>query len=427
MKNNIFNQNSFKSNSYISFDKEDKLNLFRDSFHIPNFNQNQKFIYLSGNSLGLQLNTVSQYVNEELDKWKNFGVEGHTNSTRPWLNYHEILTTSTANIVGALEKEVVVMNSLTVNLHLLMASFYRPKGKRKKILIEDNAFPSDRFAVQSQLKFHGQDPKKDLVILKSNESEYIKLENLTNILDKCGNEIALILIGGVNYYTGQSFDLRSITNLGHMHGCYVGFDLAHSAGNVLMRLHDWEVDFAAWCGYKYLNGGPGAPSGVFIHENILNMKNVIRFEGWWGNDQNIRFKMRGDFKPIKTAEAWQLSNPPILSMAALLASLELFNKVGMKSLREKSEKLSLYLEFLLNKILKNEITIITPKSMDERGCQISFRINKKKNDIINLLYNRGVICDWREPDIIRVAPVPFYNTFEDCNKFVNILKEILDD
>ena len=408
-------------------DKNDPLSNFRKRFHFPKFNSNEPYIYLSGNSLGLQPDTAKQYVIEELEAWKRLGVDAHLEAKRPWLPYHEFLTSFSAEIVGAQDKEVVVMNSLTVNLHLLMASFYRPRGVRKKILIEKQAFPSDRYAVQSQLKFHGNNPKDDLILLEPDDGEFISMSAIMNYLNSYGEEIALVLIGGVNYYTGQAFDMATITDKAQNCGCRVGYDLAHAAGNIKLNLHDWGVDFAAWCGYKYLNGGPGAPSGIFIHERHLGRYDFPRFEGWWGHDKSTRFQMPDNFKPLQTVEAWQLSNPPILSMAALLASLEIFHKAGIKNLRQKSEMLTSYLESLIKSELKKEIEIITPVSPQSRGCQLSLRLLKSVEETTKQLYKRGVISDWREPDIIRVAPVPLYNSFEDCYNFVQILKDILNE
>ena len=408
-------------------DKNDPLSHFRERFHFPKFNSNKPYIYFSGNSLGLQPDTAEQYVKEELEAWKQMGANAHLDSKRPWLQYHEFLTSYSAEIVGAQDKEVVVMNALTVNLHLLMTSFYRPKGVRKKILIEKQAFPSDRYAIQSQLRFHGNDPNDDLIILESNDGKFISMNTIVDYLSNYGEEIALVLIGGVNYYTGQAFDMAAITDKAQNCGCRVGFDLAHAAGNIKLNLHDWGVDFAAWCGYKYLNGGPGAPSGVFIHERHLGRSDVPRFEGWWGHDKSTRFDMLEDYKPLDTVEAWQLSNPPILSMAALLASLEIFQEAGMKSLRQKSEKLTSYLEGLINSEFEKQIEIITPISTQSRGCQLSLRLLKPVSDLTKRLNERGVICDWRKPDVLRVAPVPMYNSFEDCYNFVEILKNILNE
>ena len=407
-------------------DQKDPLAHFRGRFHFPETKTGKPFIYFCGNSLGLQPDTAEQYIKEELDAWKKLGVEGHLNAKRPWLPYHELLTEYTAEIAGALEKEVVVMNSLTVNLHLLMTSFYRPSGKRKKILIENNAFPSDRYAVQSQLKIHGNHPKEGLIILNPDQGDTISTEWILDCFHHHGHEISLVLIGGVNYYTGQAFDMKAITKKAHEYGCLVGFDLAHGAGNLHLKLHDWDVDFAAWCGYKYLNGGPGAPSGVFIHERHLGKSDIPRFEGWWGHDKSTRFQMTDKFVPTATAEAWQLSNPPIFSMASLLASLEIFHEAGIESLREKSEKLTSYLELLLKSELKDHITIITPVSVKNRGCQLSIRLNNPIYNIIDILHEKGAVCDWRDPDVLRVAPVPLYNSFDDCYQFVHILKEILN-
>ena len=411
----------------LEMDENDPLSHFRRRFHFPKSNSGKSYIYFSGNSLGIQPVTAEEYVNDELDAWKLLAVDAHLKSKRPWLTYHELLTSYSAEIVGALDKEVVVMNSLTVNLHLLMVSFYCPKGKRKKILIEKQAFPSDRYAVQSQLKFHGNDPIEDLIVMEPDESEFISVSTVMNYLKKYGAETALVLLGGVNYYTGQVFDMSSINNEAHKLGCSVGFDLAHAAGNLELNLHDWGIDFAAWCGYKYLNGGPGAPSGVFIHERNLGLENLPRFEGWWGHDKSTRFQMPNDFNPLPTVESWQLSNPPILSMAALLASLEIFHEAGMSALRKKSEKLTSYLESLIKLELENKIDIITPTFAQNRGCQISLRLKKPTNDITKLLHDRDVISDWREPDVLRVAPVPLYNSFEDCYNFVIILKDILNE
>ena len=407
-------------------DKNDPLAHFRERFHFPVTDSGDPCIYFCGNSLGLQPDTVGQYLQEELKAWEKLGVDGHLKGKRPWLPYHELLTQYTAEIAGAMEKEVVVMNSLTVNLHLLMTSFYRPTGKRKKILIENNAFPSDRYAVQSQLKIHGNHPKEGLIILNPDQGDTISTEWILDCFHHHGHEIALVLIGGVNYYTGQAFDMKAITKKAHEYGCLVGFDLAHGAGNLHLKLHDWDVDFAAWCGYKYLNGGPGAPSGVFIHERHLGKSDIPRFEGWWGHDKSTRFQMPDKFVPTATAEAWQLSNPPIFSMASLLASLEIFHEAGIESLRKKSEKLTSYLELLLKSELNEHITIITPVSVRSRGCQLSIRLKNPIYNTIDILREKGAVCDWRDPDVLRVAPVPLYNSFADCHQFVHILKEILN-
>jgi len=427
VKVNTSETNISNYKSALELDKNDPLFNFREKFHFPKFNSDEAYIYFSGNSLGLQPNSTEKFVKEELEAWRQFASDAHLNSKRPWFSYHELLTSHSAKIVGGLDKEVVVMNSLTVNLHLLMASFYRPQGKRKKILIEKHTFPSDLYAVQSQLRFHGNDPKDDLLVLESDEGEFISMNTIMKYLNNHGATIQLILLGGVNYYTGQAFDIAAITEKAHSYGCRVGFDLAHAAGNLQLSLHDWGVDFAAWCGYKYLNGGPGAPSGVFIHERHLGKADLPRFEGWWGHDKSTRFRMSENFKPLQTAEAWQLSNPSILSMAALLSSLEIFHTTDMKLLRQKSEKLTSYLESLIKSKLGGYIEIITPASPQYRGCQLSLRMLKPINDITKILHKQGVISDWREPNVIRVAPVPLYNSFEDCNNFVQILNNILNE
>lgn len=406
-------------------DNNDPLAHFRQRFHFPETETGEPFIYFCGNSLGLQPDTAEQYIKEELDAWKKLGVDGHLNAKRPWMPYHEFLTHYTAEIVGALDKEVVVMNSLTVNLHLLMVSFYQPRGKRKKILIEDNAFPSDRYAVKSQLKFHGNHPKDDLMIVQPNQGEIITTEWILDCFNHHRDEIALAWIGGVNYYSGQAFDMEAITRKAHEYGCLVGFDLAHAAGNLQLKLHDWDVDFAAWCGYKYLNGGPGAPSGVFIHERHFVKPDIPRFEGWWGHDKSTRFQMLDEFIPMETAEAWQLSNPPIFSMAPLLASLEIFHEAGIEKIRTKSEELTSYLEELLENELEDKIEIITSKSRKDRGCQLSLRLRNTFPEIMDKLHQNGLLADWREPDVIRVAPVPLYNSFDDCFQFVERIKKIV--
>ena len=406
-------------------DGSDLLSHLRARFHIPKYSSDKPYIYFSGNSLGLQPDTAEKYVKEELDAWNKLGVDGHLNANRPWLSYHEFLTSYSAEIVGALDKEVVVMNSLSVNLHLLMTSFYQPHRKKKKILIEHNAFPSDRYAVQSQLKFHGNNPIDDLIILTPDDGANITTNKILDSLDQNGEGIAMVLIGGVNYYTGQAFDMKAITNKAHDHNCLVGFDLAHATGNIGLKLHDWGVDFSAWCGYKYLNGGPGAPSGVFIHERHLGLKDIPRFEGWWGHDKSTRFEMPDEFIPINTAEAWQLSNPPIFAMAPLLASLEVFHEAGISNLREKSVRLTNYLEYLIQENLNNKIEIITPSTSKNRGCQLSLRMIHPIENIMDKLHKIGIIADWREPDVIRIAPVPLYNSFEDCFEFVERLEKIL--
>ena len=418
--------NVMKYESSLSFAKEqdanDQLKSYRDKFYIPKHTDGNDVIYFAGNSLGLQPKSVRLYVEQELLDWERMGVEGHNNAKYPWLPYHEFLTKQTANLVGAKSAEVVNMNSLTVNLHLMLVSFYRPTKERSKILIEANAFPSDHYAVQSQIKYHGYDPAESLIEMKPREGEdVIKAEDIIEFIGKEGDSIALIMFAGVNYYTGQAFEFEKITTAGHEKGCVVGFDLAHAAGNLDMRLHDWDVDFGVWCSYKYINGGPGAIAGAFVHEKHIMDMSIPKFWGWWGQDKATRFLMGHNFQPIPTVESWQLSNPPILQLAALRASLDLFDEAGIKNLRKKSEKLTSYAEFLINNNNNKTISIITPSNPIERGCQLSLRTEKNGRDLHKKLNNSGVICDWREPDVIRIAPVPLYNTFEDVYKFVNIL------
>lgn len=407
-------------------DAEDPLKGYRDQFHIPKDANGNNWLYFTGNSLGLQPKITQQYIQQELNDWAKFGVEGHFEAKNPWMPYHEFLTESMAKIVGAKPIEVVIMNTLTTNLHLLMVSFYRPTKSKYKIVIESDAFPSDRYAVESQLRFHGFDPKDGLIEWKSrNGEELLHIEDLEDILEEQGNEIALLLIGGVNYYTGQYFDLKKIAELGHSKGCMVGIDLAHGAGNILPNLHDSNVDFAAWCTYKYLNSGPGSLAGLFVHEKHAYTKDLPRFCGWWNHNKETRFDMRQPFDVMPGAEGWQLSNPPILSMAAIRASLDLFNKAGMDALRKKSLKLTAYFEFLINQIETKRIKIITPSNPEERGCQLSIQVKNADKSLHQKLMETNVIIDWREPDVIRCAPVPFYNSFIDVYKMVDILKKLL--
>ena len=427
MKVNSSEVNPTDLNYALEQDQNDPLAHFRERFHLPKTDSGEPFIYFCGNSLGLQPDTASQFINEELDAWRQYGVEGHFHAKRPWMPYHEFLTQYSAEIVGALEKEVVVMNSLSVNLNLLMISFYQPHGKKKKILMEHNAFPSDRYAVQSQLKLHGNHPIDDLIILAPDDGANITTNGILDYFDRHGEGIAMVLIGGVNYYTGQAFNMKAITNKAHEHNCLVGFDLAHATGNTGLKLHDWGVDFATWCGYKYLNGGPGAPSGVFIHERHLGKTDIPRFEGWWGHDKSTRFEMPDKFIPINTAEAWQLSNPPILAMAPLLASLEIFHEAGMENLIKKSHQLTQFLENLILTELGAKIEIITPTNPNDRGCQLSLRLVNLMPNIMDKLHDVGIIADWREPDVIRIAPVPLYNTFVECYEFTHRLKTIINE
>lgn len=404
-------------------DTTDVLKCFREKFFLPKMADGSDAIYFTGNSLGLQPIKTREYVDQELEDWKRLAVEGHLHAKNPWLPYHEFLTEQMARVVGAKPIETVVMNSLTVNLHLMMVSFYRPDGKRNKIVIEKGAFPSDQYAIKSQLKFHGIG---ELVELTPRDGEStLRTEDIIETIEREGDSIALVLLGGVNYYTGQAFDMRSITEAGHRVGAVVGFDLAHAAGNLELHLHDWDVDFAVWCSYKYLNAGPGAVAGAFIHERHANSFDLPRFVGWWGHDKATRFLMGPDFDPIPGAEGWQISNPPIFQMAALRASLEIFDEATMPRLRAKSETLTSYLEFLLREIGDDRITVITPADRSERGCQLSIRVSDAGKSLFEAITERGVFADWREPDAIRVAPVPLYNSFADVFAFAEILKSCL--
>ncbi|MBT8190300.1 MAG: kynureninase [Saprospiraceae bacterium] len=419
-------EQTIESRSYArKMDQQDSLRSFRDRFNLPTRKNGEPFIYLCGNSLGLQPKKANDYVQEEMEDWARLGVEGHVHARHPWMPYHEFLTSSMANVVGGKNIEVVVMNSLTVNLHLLMVSFYRPNPSRYKILVEYSPFPSDRYAVESQARFHGYDPKEAIIELHPDENEYVSFENIQRTLDEQGDQIALVMIGGVNYYSGQLYDLKSISDLARSKGCIVGFDLAHAAGNIDLKLHDDGPDFAAWCSYKYLNSGPGSLSGVFVHERHAHNKDIPRFHGWWGHNKDIRFKMGPVFDPLPGAEAWQLSNPPILPMAAMRASLELFDEAGMDRLRIKSLALTQYMIDLLEKLDHPKIKIITPKNQDERGCQLSLQIKDADKSMFDYITEKGVIADWREPDVIRIATVPLYNSFEDIYDFYCLLKAAL--
>lgn len=403
----------------VEADALDPLRHYRSRFYIPRHSDGNDAIYLCGNSLGLQPKTTERYIFEELEDWRSLGVEGHVHARHPWLPYHEFLTEQTARLVGALPLEVVVMNNLTVNLHLLMISFYRPTKERYKIIIEQNAFPSDQYAVKSQARFHCYDENDAIIELRPREGEHtIRTDDVIELLEREGDSIALILLGGVNYYTGQAFEMDRITDAGHRKGIVVAFDLAHAAGNLVLRLHDWDVDFAAWCSYKYLNAGPGSTAGAFVHERHAYRKDIPRFAGWWGHDKAKRFLMGPNFDPIPGAEGWQLSNPSIFPLAALRASMDIFDEAGMDALRAKSERLTAYTEFLLSRIENPSFAILTPSDPMQRGAQISIQVGSDRRDIFDRLANAGIICDWREPDVIRIAPVPLYNTFSDVYHFV---------
>ena len=447
-------------------DTRDPLKGSREKFFIPKSTDGSEAIYFTGNSLGLQPKSVRDNIEQELRDWEVLAVEAHLHAKNPWLPYHEFVTEPLARIVGGSPIEVVAMNSLTVNLHLLMVSFYKPTKERYKIVIEKGAFPSDQYAVESQILFHqaaaasamkavppalgggkdkisngvdsipnarppanagGTDLGGRLLELTPRDGEStLRTEDIIDTIEREGDSIALILLGGVNYYTGQAFDMRSITEAGHRKGCIVAFDCAHAAGNLALQLHDWNVDFAAWCSYKYLNAGPGAIAGIFVHERHATSFDLPRFAGWWGHDKATRFLMGPDFKPLSGAEGWQISNPPILQLAALRSSLEIFDEIGMPALREKSLMLTGYLEFLLKRIDSDRISVITPPDPEQRGCQLSIRVANADKGLFEKVTSRGVFADWREPDVIRVAPVPLYNSYRDVYSFTEILGACLD-
>ncbi len=406
-------------------DRNDPLAGFRSRFHIPTGADGNPLTYLCGHSLGLQPKTVRGHIEQELKDWERLGVEGHFQAKYPWLSYHELLTEQTARLVGALPSEVVVMNSLTTNLHLMMISFYRPSGKRTKILIEPVPFPSDRYAIESQVKLHNGDPRRDILELQPRPGETsIRQDDIEGLIRKERDTLALIMMGGVNYYSGQVFDMERIARVGQEQGCVVGFDLAHAAGNIPMKLHEWDVDFAVWCSYKYLCGGPGTIAGCFVHERHGSRSDIPRLAGWWGNDKATRFRMGPEFVPIPGAEGWQLSNPPIFQLAALRASTEIFDEAGMDAIRAKSELLTGYLEFMLG-ACKCDFTILTPLEPSNRGAQLSIMITGNGATVYRNLMQQGILCDWREPNVIRVAPCPLYNTFADVHRLVRIFGTVL--
>jgi kynureninase len=407
-------------------DAQDELSHFRKKFLLPKDSDGNDLIYLSGNSLGLQPKITSEYIKKELDDWAKLGVEGHTEAEHPWLPYHEFLSRNMADLVGAKSSEVVMMNTLTTNLHLMMVSFYQPTRTKYKIVVESDTFPSDKYAVESQLIFHGFDPSDGLILWSPPEGEELcRFEDLEVIMETQGDEIALLMIGSTNYYSGQHFPLKKITELGHSHSCKVGFDLAHGAGNIKPDLHETGADFAVWCSYKYLNSGPGSLGGCFVHERHAKNDALKRFTGLWGHNKETRFNMRHEFDALPGAEGWQLSNPPILSMAAIRASLDVFAEAGMDKLRKKSIKLTGFLEYLIDGLQDERIHILTPRDPDERGCQLSIQVKSADKGLHEKLANAGVISDWREPDVIRVAPVPLYNSFKDVFIFTERLKKIL--
>lgn len=402
-------------------DRADPLKSFRSKFSLPG----KKWIYFTGNSLGLQPKTAKQSVVKELDDWAKLGVEGHFHAKRPWLYYHRFAKKHLAKLVGANPEEVVAMNQLTVNLHLMLVSFYKPSGGRFKIITEANAFPSDQYAIESQIRFHGMHPDSALIEIAPREGEYtLRTEDIAKVIKQNADQLSLVLFSGVQYYTGQFFDIAAITKAAHEAGAHAGFDLAHAIGNVPLSLHDHDVDFAVWCSYKYLNSGPGGVAGAFVHEKHFDNKELPRLNGWWGYKEDERFEMKKGFVPMHGVDAWQLSNFPVLSGAAHLASLEVFAKAPMAKLRKKSLMLTAYAEFLLNSIDPEGkyFIIITPTDAGQRGCQLSILTKSNGRNIFNALTKAGVIVDWREPDVIRIAPVPLYNTFEDVWKFAETLK-----
>ena len=407
-------------------DARDPLAHFRGRFCLPKAANGEDCIYLCGHSLGLQPKTVQSYIEQELRDWAQLGVEGHFHAKNPWMPYHRLLTQQTAELVGANPPEVVVMNSLTVNLHLMMASFYRPTGTRHKVLIERGAFPSDQYAVKSQIKFHGFDVASSLIELTPRDGEsYIRDEDIESLIDREGESIAVILLAGVNYATGQLFDMEAIAKAGRRKGCVVGFDLAHAAGNVPLHLHDCGPDFAVWCSYKYLNGGPGCVAGCFVHERHSRDWELPRFAGWWGHDEKTRFQMGPDFHPMEGADGWQLSNPPILALAPLRASMEIFSEAGIERLRAKSESLTAYMEFLLDQHASQSFSIVTPREAHRRGAQLSIRLVNRDRSVCDKLAAVGVAGDWREPDTFRVAAVPLYNSYLDVYHFVQRFLAVL--
>jgi len=407
-------------------DNKDPLKSFRDKFHFPNFHK-KKILYFTGNSLGLQPKKAAEYIQEELADWAKFGVEGHFHAKRPWYSYHENLCEMTAKIVGAKPVEVVVTHSLTTNLHLLLVSFYRPQGKRTKIICEAKAFPSDQYVLESQVNFHGLTQENIVEVFPRAGEELIHLEDILSKIKELGDELALVMFGGVNYYTGQLFDMQKITAAAHAVGAIAGFDLAHATGNVNLHLHDWNVDFATWCGYKYLNSSPGGVSGIFVHERHANDSSLPRFAGWWGHDKEARFQMEKGFQPLAGAEGWQLSNAPVFGMAAHLAALEIFDEAGMDKIGEKRDLITSYLEFVIDSISekhrdKCSFELITPRDKKQRGSQLSIKVMGQGIELFKRICALGILADWREPNVIRLAPAPLYTSYEDCFHFGQALE-----
>ena len=412
-----------------SCDEADPLRSYREQFYFPSLGTDE-MVYFSGHSLGLQPRTVRAAVELELEEWARYGVEGHFHSTNPWYSYHELLTPLMASLVGAKDSEVVCMNSLTTNLHLLFVSFYRPTPERYKIIAEAKMFPSDRYLLETQVRFHGYDPDDAIIEVSPPEGEFLIREaDILDAISANAGQTALVFFGGVNYFTGQLFDMARICRAAHDAGAVAGFDLAHAAGNVPLSLHDWNIDFAAWCSYKYLNSSPGNAGAIFVHERHGKSFDLPRFGGWWGHDKTTRFQMEPGFQPMEGAEGWQLSNAPILGMAAMKASLELFAEVGIDALREKSVKLTGYLEYTVDELAREfpdaGISVITPRDSQQRGCQVSMNCASRERELYDSMLAAGVIADFREPCIIRMAPVPFYNSFEDVHTFGQVMRELL--
>ncbi|MDE3185863.1 MAG: kynureninase [Bacteroidota bacterium] len=411
-------------------DKEDPLKKYRDQFYIPILN-GKECIYFTGNSLGLQPKSAQDYVLDEMENWANYGVEGHFHGKNPWANFHDVFSKKLQPILGALPEEIVVMNTLTLNLHLLLTTFYRPDKKRFKIICENRAFTSDLYAIDSQLKLHDFSTEDALIEIKPREGEYtLRTEDIVSTIKENAAELALVLLGGINYFTGQLFDMKAITAVAHEAGAKCGFDLAHAVGNVALQLHDWDVDFACWCSYKYLNSGPGAIAGAYIHVRYATDKTLPRLAGWWGSDKHERFQFKDEFNAIPTAEGWQLSNANILSLAAHKAALDIFEEAGFEKIVDKGKKLSAFLIFILNDInnssSKKVLEILTPQNENEHGCQVSILLPEKGKDFFNSLNKNSVIADWREPNVIRITPVPLYNTFEEVFRFGKIVKEFAE-
>jgi kynureninase len=411
-----------------ALDRVDPLAYYREQFQLPRRPDGTPWVYFVGNSLGAMPKTAREVVNQELEDWSTLGVEGHFHGRTPWFSYHEVFREPGARLVGAVPGEVVMMNTLTVNLHLMLASFYRPVPGRSIIAIEDCAFPSDTYAVESHIRHRGLDPETNLLVIRPRPGEtLLRTEDVEALLERRGGEIAVLMLSGVNYYTGQLFDLARIARAGRRQGCIVGYDLAHAAGNAVLQLHDWDVDFAVWCSYKYLNAGPGAVAGCFVHERHGQNLEIPRLAGWWGNDPSTRFLMHENerFVPRPGADGWQISNPPILSLAPLRASLAMFDQAGMAALREKSMALSSYLEYLIGELAPEKVELITPRDPAARGCQLSIKVRGGASDLFQRIQAAGVLCDYRHPDVIRAAPVPLYNTFHEVWRFGRVLADLL--